>query len=177
MVDVCNELLRIRWKYWDDLVVFQQLEISESVNSYNKAPFIRMFGVTENGNSILCNVNGFQHYFYMPAPNGFKNDEVDNFLNTLEAAVTGANWIELPPNTYTIREDSQKSSTCQLEVDIKYDKFISHPPEDEWLKIAPLRILSFDIECAGRKGIFPEAQIDPVIQIANIVTIQGLIDS
>ncbi|CAH1760530.1 10711_t:CDS:10 [Entrophospora sp. SA101] len=157
MVDVCNELLRIRWKYWDDLV----------------APFIRMFGVTENGNSILCNVNGFQHYFYMPAPNGFKNDEVDNFLNTLEAAVTGANWIELPPNTYTIREDSQKSSTCQLEVDIKYDKFISHPPEDEWLKIAPLRILSFDIECAGRKGIFPEAQIDPVIQIANIVTIQG----
>ncbi|CAJ0746625.1 10676_t:CDS:10 [Entrophospora sp. SA101] len=173
MVDVCNELLRIRWKYWDDLVVFQQLEISESVNSYNKAPFIRMFGVTENGNSILCNVNGFQHYFYMPAPNGFKNDEVDNFLNTLEAAVTGANWIELPPNTYTIREDSQKSSTCQLEVDIKYDKFISHPPEDEWLKIAPLRILSFDIECAGRKGIFPEAQIDPVIQIANIVTIQG----
>ncbi|CAJ0768569.1 6932_t:CDS:2, partial [Entrophospora sp. SA101] len=54
-----------------------------------------------------------------------------------------------------------------------YDKFISHPPEDEWLKIAPLRILSFDIECAGRKGIFPEAQIDPVIQIANIVTIQG----
>jgi DNA polymerase delta subunit 1 len=34
--------------------------------------------------------------------------------------------------------------------------------------------LSFDIECAGRKGIFPEAHTDPVIQIANMVTRQGL---
>jgi DNA polymerase elongation subunit (family B) len=41
--------------------------------------------------------------------------------------------------------------------------------------MAPLRILSFDIECAGRKGIFPEATIDPVIQIANMVTRQGTV--
>ena len=39
--------------------------------------------------------------------------------------------------------------------------------------MAPLRILSFDIECAGRKGIFPEPDHDPVIQIANIVTRYG----
>lgn len=39
--------------------------------------------------------------------------------------------------------------------------------------MAPLRILSFDIECAGRKGIFPEAQMDPVIQIASVVKVQG----
>ena len=50
----------------------------------------------------------------------------------------------------------------------------SHAPDDHWQRIAPLRILSFDIECAGRKGIFPEAKIDPVIQIANMVTRQGL---
>jgi DNA polymerase delta subunit 1 len=55
----------------------------------------------------------------------------------------------------------------------RYDGFISHTPEGEWSKIAPLRILSFDIECAGRKGIFPEPQQDPVIQIANMVTRQG----
>ena len=55
----------------------------------------------------------------------------------------------------------------------RFDKFISHPPDGEWAKIAPLRILSFDIECAGRKGVFPEASIDPVIQIANMVTRQG----
>ena len=50
---------------------------------------------------------------------------------------------------------------------------ISHPAEGVWIKIAPLRILSFDIECAGRKGVFPEPEKDPVIQIANMVIRQG----
>lgn len=45
--------------------------------------------------------------------------------------------------------------------------------QGEWLKNAPLRVLSFDIECAGRKGVFPEAEVDPVIQIANMVVRQG----
>jgi DNA polymerase delta subunit 1 len=39
--------------------------------------------------------------------------------------------------------------------------------------MAPLRILSFDIECAGRKGVFPEPNQDPVIQIGNVVTRYG----
>ena len=56
----------------------------------------------------------------------------------------------------------------------RYDAFKSYAPEGDWSKIAPLRILSFDIECAGRKGIFPEASVDPVIQIANMVTRQGM---
>ena len=43
----------------------------------------------------------------------------------------------------------------------------------EWNKIAPLRILSFDIECQGRKGFFPEAEKDPVIQIANVLSVSG----
>lgn len=55
----------------------------------------------------------------------------------------------------------------------RYDQFISHPPDGEWSKMAPLRIMSFDIECAGRKGIFPEPDKDPVIQIASVVKIQG----
>lgn len=55
----------------------------------------------------------------------------------------------------------------------RHDDLISHAAEGDWSGIAPLRILSFDIECAGRKGIFPEAEIDPVIQIANMVTRQG----
>jgi hypothetical protein len=54
-----------------------------------------------------------------------------------------------------------------------YKDLISHAPDGEWSSIAPLRVLSFDIECAGRKGIFPEANIDPVIQIAAMVTRHG----
>lgn len=94
----------------------------------------------------------------------------------VETKVVGCNWIELPPNTYRIRSKTTEpapESRCQLEVDIAYDKFISHEPEGDWAKVAPFRILSFDIECAGRKGIFPEPNHDPVIQIANMVIRQG----
>jgi DNA polymerase delta subunit 1 len=55
----------------------------------------------------------------------------------------------------------------------RYSKLISHPPVGQYSKLAPFRILSFDIECAGRKGHFPEPEQDPVIQIANLVTVQG----
>src|SRR5690606_38305408 len=34
-------------------------------------------------------------------------------------------------------------------------------------------ILSFDIECAGKQGHFPQPEHDPVIQIANYVVVQG----
>ena len=61
----------------------------------------------------------------------------------------------------------------QIEVDIGYDDLVVHPSEGEWNKIAPLRILSLDIECQGRKGQFPEAEKDPVIQIANCLTVYG----
>ena len=62
---------------------------------------------------------------------------------------------------------------CQIEIDVSFEEFISHPAEGEWQKIAPLRILSFDIECKGRKGVFPEAEKDAVIQIASVVVLQG----
>ena len=55
----------------------------------------------------------------------------------------------------------------------KFDLFCDKYFLGDWDKIAPLRILSFDIECAGRKGIFPEPDKDPVIQIANMVIKQG----
>ncbi|CAE6528011.1 unnamed protein product [Rhizoctonia solani] len=91
----------------------------------------------------------------------------------VDRQIVGMNWVEAPAGTYQLRTANQKISTCQIELDIKHDLLISHLAEGEWSKAAPLRILSFDIECAGRKGIFPEASIDPVIQIANMVTVQG----
>lgn len=100
------------------------------------------------------------------------------------------NWIEVPAGKYKIFSESARRSQCQIEITMRYvivcfshvnyqwlrryDAFISHAPVDDWSHVAPLRVLSFDIECAGRKGIFPEAQMDPVIQIANMVTRQGM---
>ncbi|XP_069461450.1 DNA polymerase delta catalytic subunit isoform X2 [Ambystoma mexicanum] len=101
----------------------------------------------------------------------------------VDSDVVGCNWIELPAGKYRLREEVSygdssrdspgKVSLSQLEVDISWTDFISHPAEGEWQKISPLRVLSFDIECAGRKGIFPEPEKDPVIQIANMVLRQG----
>lgn len=35
-----------------------------------KVPIVRMFGVTDSGNSVCCHIHGFAPYFYVPAPNG-----------------------------------------------------------------------------------------------------------
>ena len=66
-----------------------------------------------------------------------------------------------------------RQSNCQIEAYCHYRDLIAHANDGEWAKMAPLRVLSFDIECAGRKGVFPEANQDPVIQIANVVTRYG----
>ena len=87
--------------------------------------------------------------------------------------IQGADWIEFPAKTFSIRDENSKISRCTMEVDIFYDQLVVHPCEGQWSGIAPLRVLSFDIECMGRKGHFPEATQDPVIQIANTVTLQG----
>ncbi|GJP75446.1 hypothetical protein CLOP_g5892 [Closterium sp. NIES-67] len=91
----------------------------------------------------------------------------------IDCHVTGGNWISLPAGTYRVREDRRKMSACQLEVDILYSDLVSHEGTGQWSRMAPFRILSFDIECSGRKGHFPEPEHDPVIQIANIVSQQG----
>ncbi|KAG8007087.1 DNA polymerase delta catalytic subunit, partial [Nibea albiflora] len=263
-----------------DTLVFQQIDLDYYLGatvagmpgqSQGKVPIIRMFGVTDNGNSVCCHIHGFAPYFYVPAPSGFTSNYLGEFKKELNSAVlkdmrsnkdnisvtvlavditrkenmygyhgkrsldflritmamprliapakrlleqgfkfgpfsiqsyqsyeanidfeirfmvdtdvVGCCWIELPKGKYRAREeksmgdtDSQypgKVSLCQYEVDVGWTDLISHPAEGDWQRIAPLRVLSFDIECAGRKGIFPEADKDPVIQIASMVQRQG----
>uniref|UniRef100_A0A8C6KEV0 DNA polymerase n=1 Tax=Nothobranchius furzeri TaxID=105023 RepID=A0A8C6KEV0_NOTFU len=246
-----------------DTLVFQQIDLDYYLGpsvagmpgqSQANVPIIRMFGVTDSGNSVCCHVHGFAPYFYVPAPNGFKPDYLGEFKRELNSVVlkdmrsnkdnisitvlavditrkesmygyhgqrsldflritmamprliapakrlleqgfkfghypiqnyqayeanidfeirfmvdsdvVGCCWIELPKGKYRV-------SLCQYEVDVGWTDLISHPAEGDWQRIAPLRVLSFDIECAGRKGIFPEPDKDPVIQIASMVQRQG----
>uniref|UniRef100_A0A0E0F356 DNA polymerase n=1 Tax=Oryza meridionalis TaxID=40149 RepID=A0A0E0F356_9ORYZ len=161
-------------------VAFQQLEIDYVIgeshkvllpNSSGPAAILRIFGVTREGHSVCCQVHGFEPYFYISCPMGMGPDDISRFHQTLESFLTyesnilfalrfmidcnivGGNWIEVPAG--------------------KYSDLVSHAAEGEHSKMAPFRILSFDIECAGRKGHFPEPTHDPVIQIANLVTLQG----
>ncbi|TFK39414.1 DNA polymerase family B-domain-containing protein [Crucibulum laeve] len=237
-----------------DSIIFQQIdvEVEESVDYSTGLTSLRMFGVTDDGHSVLAHITDFQPYFYIGLPRGFTADDIDSFRNYLnnqlgeqlvrnieivnkrsllgyrgddwvpflkliitepksvpkvrgvfdrgecnfqnlfndivptfesnivfvlrfmiDTNVAGMNWIEVPAGKYKLLSGQSKRSHCQIEFRVRWDAFISHAPEGNWSRIAPLRILSFDIECAGRKGIFPEASIDPVIQIANMVTRQG----
>lgn len=112
----------------------------------------------------------------------------------IDNEITGADWVELPAGSYSVRKDEVSESNYSYgngkgskgsmgfpltsrstwEVDIFFNNIKTHPcSTPQWSAIAPLRILSFDIECQGRKGHFPDANYDPVIQIANVVTLQG----
>lgn len=50
---------------------------------------------------------------------------------------------------------------------------VAHEAVGQWSRMAPFRVLSVDIECLGRKGCFPEAEKDAVIQIASTVQTIG----
>ncbi|QEU63049.1 Pol3 [Kluyveromyces lactis] len=236
-------------------ISFQQLDAEQAMlpGQYdsNTNIVIRFFGVTDKGNSILCNVTGFKHYLYVPAPLGFHQENIltlqqylnehyennvdsikivpkqsiwgfsgdakipflqifvknPNLLNKIrtgfekgyiqpndkwfvggcttydniafplrlmiDCGIVGMSWITLPASKYQLVPVNQRISTCQFEVNINYKDLIAHPAEGEWSHNAPLRIMSFDIECAGRPGVFPEPEHDSVIQIANVVSIAG----
>ncbi|KAL4931961.1 DNA-directed DNA polymerase delta POL3 [Aspergillus undulatus] len=237
-------------------ICFQHIDAEEG--SVMGRAAIRLFGVTEVGQSVLLHVTGFQHYLYIAAPVGFTKEDCDPyraFLETklgqfppvvqsvqitmreniygfqgnmksyylkitvteprhipklrsaletkaqtlnykglwkqsesgiltfdniqyllrfmIDTSIQGMSWVEALAGKYQLCSQQEKVSNCQLEARIDYRDLIPHAPVGDWAKIAPLRILSFDIECAGRKGIFPEPNQDPVIQIANVVTRYG----
>uniref|UniRef100_A0A8D8ACP3 DNA polymerase n=1 Tax=Culex pipiens TaxID=7175 RepID=A0A8D8ACP3_CULPI len=254
-------------------LVFQQIDIDHYIGQpvpgmpgaqIGPVPVMRMFGITQEGNSVCAHVHGFTPYLYVAAPRGFGKSHLAEFRTALDKSVlndmrsnkenvqeavldvelverqsimgyngeekfsfirvtvalprllaavkrllekeqmmpsmdfqdcrvyesnidfdirfmvdtnvVGCSWIEIPEGKWRIRRKGKGlalETRCQIEIDVAYNEFIAHDPEGEWSKVAPFRILSFDIECAGRKGIFPEPQHDPVIQIANMVIRQG----
>lgn len=248
-------------------LVFQTMEVDYTHGTYvsgmpgntvGSVPVLRVYGVTEEGHSVLCNVHGFLPYLWVPAPQEFRANDVDVFRQVLnkrfeqsnipqaqrcpeyilsvemrnrrsimnyhgggeipflkitcalpkhiptlrrileggvtipgygdrafltyesnllfvmrfmiDTGIVGGGWVELPGQTY--RKVQRNASLCQIEVDVAYNKLRAFKI-DEKSDLAPLRILSFDIECAGRKGVFPEPKTDPVIMIACYVTRQG----
>ncbi len=149
-----------------------------------------LYGYQENAKRPFLKIYVLQHRFINATRRALEDGNLTISLGTfayevyesniefnlrfmIDCGVVGMNWIELPAGKYRIRPEANKQSLAQYEVDVAYDDFISHAAEGDWSNIAPLRILSFDIECAGRKGIFPEPKIDPVIQIAAMVQVQG----
>ncbi|KAI2264958.1 DNA-directed DNA polymerase delta [Ophidiomyces ophidiicola] len=129
----------------------------------------RLRSIIENGNA------NFRGLWKVAGTDGILTfDNIQYILRfMIDTGISGMSWVEVPPSKYEMLPPNRRQSNCQIEAAVHYRDLIAHPHDGEWAKMAPLRVLSFDIECAGRKGIFPEPQVDPVIQIANIVTRYG----
>lgn len=93
----------------------------------------------------------------------------------VDQGLGGGSWVDVSRDNYTVRKDSEKAGTCQIEIDVYFTNVV---PSAEQSLIAPLRILNFDIECYNQYGKgFPEAEKNPVIQIAAEVKEVGSADA
>jgi DNA polymerase delta subunit 1 len=74
--------------------VFQQIDCDYAVvdTPYPNMPgsqvgplaMIRIYGVTDEGYSVLCNVHGFTPYFYAQVPQSFEPSQCAPFMKALE---------------------------------------------------------------------------------------------
>jgi len=226
-------------------------------NADTAVPVLRMYGVSEEGHSVLAHIHGFEPYFYVECPQELQNpagmaafqqalesllansgcrDRANPYVSKVELvqrstlmrwqgsnehswflrvtvavpslvatcrgkleagfqlnghgyfpastsyetnipfalrfmidrALAGGGWVVAE---HTFRRSGRDSvSLCQLEVDMHYSEL---RPQEK-LHIAPLRILSFDIECYNPEGKgFPKADSSPVIQIAVYLKVHG----
>lgn len=125
--------------------------------------------------SLFDTGTGYQYKHHQFQMITFESNVLFALRFMIDHKIGGGNWVEIPAGKFTVRRphDGPKWSTCQIEVQTRAESILSHEGVDKWSRMAPFRILSFDIECCGRKGQFPEPEHDPVIQIAVLVTEQG----
>lgn len=96
--------------------------------------------------------------------------EVDSLMQFMvNTGLHGCQWCQVKAaddgETFCTISGNDKRSTCATEIRL-HVKCLKPLSMDSFNDLGRLRILSFDIEAAGRRGVFPEASVDPVIQIA-----------
>ena len=91
-------------------------------------------------------------------------DATAQFMVDLD--LVGCQWLRAPAATGW----SERRSVCAHEWHIDAAAIERLPDVTE---VAPLRVLSFDLEAAGRRGVFPQPAHDPVIQIAVAFEVVG----
>ena len=75
-------------------------------------------------------------------------------------------WVKVEAKKFIMRDN--KISNCQIEAWCSVDDCVPLSIHGEYSKLAPLRILSIDIECSSEAGHFPVPEKDHIIQISNI---------
>jgi len=72
------------WDPTKDSLCFQSIEAEEGTLSGGQAT-IKLFGVTDHGNSVLLHVKEFKHYLYVQAPVSFSAEDCPKFRAYLES--------------------------------------------------------------------------------------------
>jgi DNA polymerase elongation subunit (family B) len=75
-------------------------------------------------------------------------------------------WIDAKAGSYAEAHDALVLKHCDRTLCMHYKDLVVHKPEGEFIGNAPLKMSTYDIECLGRKGVFPIAEIDPIGEIA-----------
>lgn len=70
-----------------------------------------------------------------------------------EKNIHAAGWIKIPAFKYTLKEQSEKKTTCQIDIETEWENVEFYQNK----KMAPFLIASFDIECNSSHGDFPLA--------------------
>ena len=101
----------------------------------------------------------------------FEPDTFESKINfplrfMVDRNIVGMSWVKVEPGKY--RFSKKTISNCQIEAWCHVDDVIPLSIHGEYSKLAPLRILSIDIECSSEAGHFPVPEKDSVIQISNI---------
>lgn len=65
---------------------FQQIDAEEGT-LHGGDPTVKLFGVTEDGNSVMLHVTEFKHYLFVAAPVGFSAQDCNPFRAYLETQV------------------------------------------------------------------------------------------
>lgn len=69
-----------------DTICFQSIECEEGALHGGRAT-VKLFGVSEAGNSVLLHVTDFKHYLYVPAPVSFQPQDCAAFKAYLETQI------------------------------------------------------------------------------------------
>lgn len=155
-----------------------EFEYKESILQYSDAgpqPFLKIFTTTPKDiptlRSIIGNGVKISNQFTLIGQT-YESNLPFTLRYMVDMGITGMCWVELPGGMYTRVPDKSKKSLCQIEANIPYSNLIVHSPEGQWSKIAPVRVLSFDIEC-NTGDTFPTPNTNEVIQIGNVCKVPG----
>ena len=156
-----EQIRKPRWQQMERYVLGTRVDTKHTIQQYNPQPqiFWRITCTSPKIQPLLLRV--IQDELGIAC---FEANVQYIYRFMIDHDMRGGGWIELPAFQYTY--NTQTSQFHMFDDDIVVRNAIN--------EIAPIYTLSFDIECAKIKpGGFPSPRQDPVIQIANYVTIYG----